>query len=98
MFTLVVHWGEIPKDTYASFCESHVIPQLLTMFRTKLFCCLALDECLFLYIEIHKVLMFNELAMKLYREIVLTSKRYNLAFFQHNFQRVLVHILVQERT
>ncbi|MDY2914968.1 MAG: hypothetical protein SOU18_03565 [Alloprevotella sp.] len=70
MFTLVMHWGEIPKDTYASFCESHVIPQLLTMVWTKFFYCLALDECLFLYIEIHKVLMFDELAMKLYREMI----------------------------
>ena len=98
MFTLVVHWGEIPKDTYASFCESHVIPQLLTMFRTKLFCCLALNESLFLHIEIYKVLMIDALAMELNREIVLTSKWYYLAFIKHNFQCVLVHILVQERT
>lgn len=44
MFTLVMRWSEIPKDTYASFCQSHVIPQLLTMIRTKLFYCLALNE------------------------------------------------------
>ena len=81
MFTLVMHWGEIPKDTYASFCESHIIPQLLTMVWTKLFYGLALYECLFLYIEIHKVLMIDTLAMEFNREIVLTSKRHNMAFF-----------------
>ena len=89
--------AEIPKDTYASVGEPHVIPQLLTMVWTKLFYCLALDERLFLHIEIHEVLMFYAFAMKLNREIVLTSKRYDLAFFKHNFQCVLVHIFVQER-
>ena len=97
MFTFVMRWSEIPKDTYASFCESHVIPQLLTMIRTKLFYCLALDERLFLHIEIHEVLMFYAFAMKLNREIVLTSKRYDLVFFKHYFQCVLVHIFVQKR-
>ena len=97
MFTLVTCRSEIPKDTYASFCEAHVIPQLLTMVRANIFRCLALDERLFLNKEIHKVLMTDALAMKLNREIVLTGKRHNLAFFKHNFQCVLIHIFVQER-
>ena len=61
MLTLITLWGEIPKDTYASFCESHVIPYLLTMFRKKFFCFLALDESLFLHIEVHIVLMIERL-------------------------------------
>ena len=98
MFTLVMRWSEIPKDTYASFCQSHVIPQLLTMIRTKLFYCLALNERCFLHIEIYIVLMIDALTMKLNREMILTRKRHDLPFFKHNFQCVLVHIFVQERT
>ena len=98
MFTLVTRWGEIPKDAYASLCESHIVPQLLTMVRRKLFYSLAFNECLFPYIEIHKVLMLDALAMKFNREIVLSSKRQDLAFFEHNFQCVLVHVFVQEWT
>ena len=98
MFTLVMRWSEIPKDTYASFCESHVIPYLLTMFRKKFFCFLALDESLFLHIEVYIVLMIDALTMKLNREMILTRKRHDLTFFKHNFQCVLVHIFVQEWT
>ena len=58
MFTLVMRRTEIPKDTNASVGEPHIIPQLLTMVWTKLFCCLALDERFFFHIEIHEVLMF----------------------------------------
>lgn len=98
MFTLVMRWSEIPKDTYASFCESHVIPQLLTMILTKFFYCLTLNKRFFLHIEIYIVLMIDALTMKLNREMILTRKRHDLTFFKHNFQCVLVHIFVQERT
>ena len=68
------------------------------MFRKKFFCSLALDESLFLHIEVYIVLMIDALTMKLNGEIILTRKRHDLAFCKDNFQCVLVHIFVQEWT
>ena len=97
MLALVSYGSEIVKDANSDFGQSHVVPELLTLFWTKRTNCFTFDEDLSTNMEVHKVLMSYLLTMEVNREIILSCMRYS-TLIEYDFQSILVHIFIEERT
>ena len=97
MFALISYGSEVVKDANSDFGQSHVIPELLTLFWTKRTNCFTFDEDLSTNMEVHKVLMSYLLPMEVNREIILSCMRYS-TLIEYDFQSILVHIFIEERT
>lgn len=91
MLALVSYGSEVVKDANSDFGQSHIVPELLTLFWTKRTNCFTFDEDLSTNMEVHKVLMPYLLTMEVNREIILSYMRYS-TLIEYDFQSILVHI------
>ena len=97
MLALVSDGSEVVKDANSDVGQSHVVPEVLTLFWTKRTNCCTFDEDLSTNREVHKVLMSYLLTREVNREIILSCMRYS-TLIEYDFQSILVHKFIEERT
>ena len=84
MFRLVVNRSEIVEYSDAYFSESHIVPQLLSMFRTKVFYSFTFYENLIVYKKVHIMFVADALTMEFYGEIILLHKWLYIILFEYD--------------
>lgn len=93
MLVLVFNRSEIPQYSNSGISKAHIIPQLLAMFRTEAFSCLAFDDYITTNKKVYKVLMLNTPSVELYRKIIFPFI-VKIVFLHTYFKSVLIYVFV----
>ena len=84
MLRLVMNGSKIVEYPDAYFCESHIVPQLLSMFRTKMFYCFTFYEDLIVYKKVHIMFVADTLTVEINGEIILLHKWFYIILFEND--------------
>lgn len=97
LLNLIVRWGKIVEDSYWRIGQTHIVPQLLAMNIRKLFYGLTFKADVFLYQEVHIVVVLKHFSSKLDFEMMFTLKD-NTFLPQSYGQCILINIFTQPAT